>query len=515
MSEYRFLEQQESIGKKGFSPFVMGFILAIFLIAALLPQPGYAKSNPRYGAIVMDADTGMILYQDRANKKLHPASLTKMMTLLLTFDALKKGRIGLNDRVEISKRAAGAAPSKLGLEPGSTIRVEDAIYALVTKSANDIAVALAEHLGRTEDNFARMMTRKAYTLGMTGTHFRNASGLHDPRQVSTAHDMAQLARTLIRDYPEYYRYFSTRTFTYQGRSYNNHNRLMNTYPGMDGLKTGYIQASGFNLAATAVQDGHRLIGVVFGGRTSHSRNHHMAQILDQGFAKMRRNDPPVLIAKSLPPKTIPIPTAKPDMQTTVLASLEQPASPKSSEGRQSTGSVRGQNIASYSDESDADDDESPSRWASLDDPSKNSMFRRMIGEGDYDIAVRRRIETGLIAISAIKDQGIPQQRATLTEKPTETASVQPVSYHQQSSLPQDWSIQIGAYTSRDATNKALASSLASLPMDLRHAYATVAPVKTEQGWIFRGRLKGYSKDNARKACAILKDCIALSPQTAP
>ncbi|HOO82389.1 MAG TPA: D-alanyl-D-alanine carboxypeptidase family protein, partial [Alphaproteobacteria bacterium] len=168
----------------------------------------FAKGNPKYASIVMDADTGLILHQRYANKSLHPASLTKVMTLLLTFEALEQGRISLNDRVRISNHAANMVPSKLGLSPGSSIRVKDAIYALVTKSANDVAVALAEHLAGSERNFAQRMTLKAHDIGMTRTTFVNASGLHDERQVSTARDMAKMARYVIQVYPEYYRYFS-------------------------------------------------------------------------------------------------------------------------------------------------------------------------------------------------------------------------------------------------------------------------------------------------------------------
>ena len=217
---------------------------------------GKTKSQPnnRYASIVMDADTGVVLSESNSNKKLHPASLTKVMTLLMLFEAMDNGQIGLRDQIRVSKHAASMVPSKLDLPAGSTIKVQDAIYAMVTKSANDVAVAVAERLGGTERGFARMMTRRAHELGMSNTTFVNASGLHDPQQVSSARDMALLARTVINQHRGYYRYFSTANFTYKGRSYHNHNRLMETYKGMDGMKTGYVGTSGFNLVASAVRN---------------------------------------------------------------------------------------------------------------------------------------------------------------------------------------------------------------------------------------------------------------------
>ncbi|HRQ61086.1 MAG TPA: D-alanyl-D-alanine carboxypeptidase family protein, partial [Alphaproteobacteria bacterium] len=251
------------------------------------PKP--RKSSPQvipfYASIVVDSDTGVILHQANPDKKLHPASLTKVMTLLMLFEAIERGETSLNDSIKISKKAAAAVPSKLGLAPGSTIRVKDAILALVTKSANDIALAVAEHVGETEDRFAIAMTGRARELGMNNTTFRNASGLHDPGQISSARDMAIMARYVINRYPDYYRYFSTKNFSYKGQNYHNHNHLMKSYKGMDGMKTGFINASGFNLIGSAVRGNTRLIGVVFGGKSANSRNAHMKELLDAGFKK--------------------------------------------------------------------------------------------------------------------------------------------------------------------------------------------------------------------------------------
>lgn len=254
------------------------------LLLSFAVQPSSALA--RYAAIVLDADTGKVLHAANPDTRNYPASLTKMMTLYLVFEALENGRLKLTQRLPVSARAAGMAPSKLGVKRGESISVETAILALVTKSANDAAVVVAEYLGGTEAKFARLMTKKARKLGMRRTTFRNASGLPNRRQLSTARDMAKLAKRLVSDYPRQYRYFSQDRYTFRGKEYKNHNTLLRTYPGTDGIKTGYIRASGFNLAASVTRNGRRLIGVVFGGRTAKTRDKHMAKLLERGFKKL-------------------------------------------------------------------------------------------------------------------------------------------------------------------------------------------------------------------------------------
>jgi D-alanyl-D-alanine carboxypeptidase len=234
---------------------------------------------------MIDADTGQVLHESGADRVTYPASLTKMMTLYLTFEALEQKRVDLDDKLTVSAHAARQAPSKLGLNAGDTLTVEDAILGIVTKSANDAAVVLAEGLGGTESAFAGAMTEKARALGMTSTEFHNASGLPARHQVTTARDMVMLARALVRDFPQYYHFFGTPEFTYDGLTFQNHNRLLKSYPGADGIKTGYIHASGFNLVASAKRDGRRLIGVVLGGRTPRQRNAIMTSLLDAGFLR--------------------------------------------------------------------------------------------------------------------------------------------------------------------------------------------------------------------------------------
>ncbi|MGR4000363.1 MAG: D-alanyl-D-alanine carboxypeptidase [Alphaproteobacteria bacterium] len=248
---------------------------------------GVESASARYASIVIEADSGRVLHSTNSDTRNFPASLTKMMTLYLTFEALERGDLSLDDKMSVSLRASGMAPSKLGLGRGSRIGVEDAIYALVTKSANDVAVVLAERLGGTEIEFARLMTERARSLGMSSTTFRNASGLPNRGQLSTAHDMARLSQALLSDYPGYYHYFRTRSFRWGGRTYRNHNRLLEKLAGTDGLKTGYIRASGFNVAASTERDGVRLITVVFGGQTGASRDSHAVSLTEKAFARLR------------------------------------------------------------------------------------------------------------------------------------------------------------------------------------------------------------------------------------
>jgi D-alanyl-D-alanine carboxypeptidase len=274
-----------------FSPsfFVAAFTrrIGLFLVfaAVLLCGVSVAEAGTKYAAMVVDADTGEVLHAANADQKNHPASLTKMMTLYLLFDALDRGQVRLSDPIPVSAHAAAQAPSKLGLRPGQTIPVEDAILGLCTKSANDAAVAVGEFLGGSEPAFADMMTHKARELGMHQTIFRNASGLPNPSQFSSARDMVTLARALLHNHPRQYHYFSTQQFTYAGETMRNHNHLMEWYDGADGIKTGYIASAGFNLVASAKRDGRRLIGVIFGGESAPSRDRQMAKLLDAAFAR--------------------------------------------------------------------------------------------------------------------------------------------------------------------------------------------------------------------------------------
>jgi D-alanyl-D-alanine carboxypeptidase len=259
--------------------------LCLALLGLVFFAPAAEARAPRSAELVADAQTGKILYGSNIQSLRHPASLTKIMTLYLVFAALEQNKLQLDDYVPVSAYAASMPPSRLGLEPGSSIRVRDVIYGLVTESANDASVVIAEAVGGSESRFAQMMTQQARALGMKRTTYRNANGLHNPQQVTTAFDQAILARAMLYHFPKQYAYFKTRSFTFDGRAHRNHNNLMARYEGMDGIKTGFIRQSGFNLVASALREDKRLIGVVFGGRSARSRDDRMAVILDNGFRR--------------------------------------------------------------------------------------------------------------------------------------------------------------------------------------------------------------------------------------
>ena len=266
-----------------------GLALIIFLsIMITMAWP----ANAKYASIIMDARTGRVLHELNANTLNYPASLTKMMTLYLLFEKIDQGDMTLETRMRVSKRAARQPSSKIWLVPESTITAETAILGLVVRSANDVAVVVAEYLGQTERKFARIMTARAKQLGMTKSNFRNASGLPNRAQLSTARDMAILAQRLINDFPNYYGYFARTKFSYDGKTFHSHNKFIKQYNGADGLKTGYIKASGYNLAASAQRNNDRLIGVIFGGRSPKQRDGHLTKLMNKGFADARKNYTP-------------------------------------------------------------------------------------------------------------------------------------------------------------------------------------------------------------------------------
>ncbi|WP_386081638.1 D-alanyl-D-alanine carboxypeptidase [Vreelandella sp. F11] len=246
--------------------------------------------NPRYAGIVVDLDNGEVLYAENIDDQRYPASLTKMMTLYLTFEALEEGTLRLDQPLPVSAYAAAKPAVKLWLAAGSSIPVDTAIRALAVRSANDVAAVVAEALGGSEAHFAQMMTTKARELGMHATTFRNASGLPDDGQITTARDMLTLSVRVMQDFPQYYHYFGLQEFTYRGTRHTSHNRLVRDYPGADGLKTGFIRASGFNVATTAMRGNRRLVGVVMGGFSSQSRDTHMANLLDRSFLRASLRD---------------------------------------------------------------------------------------------------------------------------------------------------------------------------------------------------------------------------------
>lgn len=323
----------------------MRFILLLLAIT-VISVASYSHANDKFAALVIDGDTGKVLHQEYAGKSRYPASLTKMMTLYLTFRAIEEGRISLNTRMRVSRHAANQPPSKLGLKVGSRIKAKDAIISLIVKSANDSAMVVAENVGGSERRFVQMMNHMAKQLGMHHTSFRNPSGLHDRKQRTTAYDMARLAIALRRDFPQYYHFFKRSKFTYRGRRYVTHNRLTKKYRGAEGMKTGYIRASGYNLVTAAKRNDIRLVGVVLGGQSSKRRDKYMTKMLDKGFYKAEKIRTAKLEKQIIPvpmlradhiqqevetPKPVPVETAHKNMFISVRPASELAALIKQSE----------------------------------------------------------------------------------------------------------------------------------------------------------------------------------------
>lgn len=314
----------------------------LLAVMAVLLAPAKAFAA-RAASMAIDANTGEVLHAEAADQPRFPASLTKMMTIYLAFEAVEKGQTSFSRKIKISQEAASAAPSKLDLDPGEEIALIDAIKALITKSANDVAIAVGEHLAGSEARFAELMTQKARAIGMSQTTFKNASGLPDPAQVTTARDMVTLAIRLQDDFPKHYPMFAMRSFTYNGGSFANHNTLLGNVEGIDGIKTGYTRMSGFNLVSSIRRDGKHVVAAVFGGATAGLRNVQMRLLLNRALAKASRvktrQQAPQLIARpKLAPRTpaavetkvaaAPVPAERPRMkQAAAAAVVERPAPP--------------------------------------------------------------------------------------------------------------------------------------------------------------------------------------------
>lgn len=295
---------------------VAGSLFVVTFLFVMIGGAGLARAAN--STIILDVNSGTVLAGKSPDKIQHPASLTKMMTLYLTFEALRSGRLGWDQKIKVSRNAAGKVPMKLGLRAGGTITVREAVYGMIVRSANDAAAAVAETLGGSEPGFAGLMTKKARALGMKRTVFRNASGLPDAKQVTTARDMATLAVALLRDYPSEYKLFATKSFKFRGRVIRGHNNLMYRYDGMDGIKTGYTNASGYNLVSAVKQGNRRVVGVVLGGRTARSRDAEMAALMDRHLSKASPKAVEVARAErgdeaqvSMPAKGVPVPQTAP------------------------------------------------------------------------------------------------------------------------------------------------------------------------------------------------------------
>lgn len=492
----------------GLGRIVSATIAVIFLGVLVKADPASAA---RYSSMVVDADTGEVLYARNADQRRYPASLTKMMTLYMTFEALEKGRLRLDQPLKVSKRAAGQTPSRLGLKAGQTITVNQVILALVTKSANDAATVVAEALGGTEIEFAQAMTERANSLGMVRTRFTNATGLHNRRQRSTARDMSTLALALMSDFPQYYHYFSTATFTYRGRRYENHNGMLGTYRGTDGIKTGYVRASGFNLVASVERGDRRLIGVVFGGRSPRSRDVHLRQLLDQAFAapptrsaalirrpgvKPTRRAPAPVQSSALP--AAPAPAEPPALMPAsaripvVSATLPPPPPPPPIEvAAIEEGSARSAPSPAAAPH--------PARFTRTAQAATSFLRKRSAGEVGLSGDTRDPL--------AIANQGL---RAAQQEQATGASTrfldaVPRESSEDAKKRPQDlWAVQVGAYSRFSSAQEQVLRAAQAQPELLAGTAAVISAVENRGKTIYRAQLSGLTQTDARRVCKSLK-----------
>jgi D-alanyl-D-alanine carboxypeptidase len=431
-------------------------------IAAALINAAQARTETKYAAIVVDANSGKTLFSANADAPRHPASLTKMMTLYLLFEGLKSGRFTKQTQMPVSRHAANQAPSKLGLKPGQSISVETAILALVTKSANDAAAASGEFLGGSEDRFAQMMTAKARRIGMSRTVYKNASGLPNPAQITTARDQAMLGIALREHFPEYYRYFSTRTFNYGRRRIGNHNKLLGRVAGVDGIKTGYTRASGFNLVSSVKQGNRQLVAVVLGGKSGRARDQHMASLIGKYTPKAVNRDSMPLLARLIGKKPEPI-----VIEEAQTASAEPAA----------------ETVASVAER-----------------PAQKEKLAPAVPVLAYAAPVPAVRPKALVAAEEAAAAGEPAPVDPIT-----TAS---------SKGPSGWVIQIAAADSEAGARKLLSNAKFKGGRALASADPFTQAVEKGAATLYRARFSGFeSKTAARNACAALKrnkvSCFAL------
>lgn len=417
--------------------------LAVFLVLAFA-LPSHAAGG-KYAAIVVDANSGKTLFAANADAQRFPASLTKMMTLYLVFEGMAAGKFNKSTPVRFSAHAAAMPPTKLGVKAGGSVPMEAIIYALVTKSANDAAAAVAEHLGGSEENFARMMTSKARKLGMRDTVFRNASGLPNSAQRTTARDMATLGIALREHFPQYYDYFSTRSFTYGRQRMANHNKLLGRVKGVDGIKTGYTRASGFNLVSSVKADGRKIVAVVMGGASGSARDNHMAELLRKYVPQSSTRGGGALVART-------------EATELVTAAVE------------------------------------PTPAVSL--PKKNAPLpdRRPADVADLAAGASSRIEQAFAEPSPR-----PASARTVDPKPT---GVDPVTT---GSIPSGWAVQVAAAPSETDAQKTLTSTARKAPAILADASGYTVAFDKDGVTYFRVRFGGFSsKSDAWNACNALK-----------
>ncbi|MGE0007384.1 MAG: serine hydrolase [Parvibaculaceae bacterium] len=462
-----------------------------------------AAARPKFSALAVDARTGDILFASDPDGLRHPASLTKVMTLYILFQEMKAGRLTLDSRLTVSRHAAGRPPTKLGIKAGKTISVDDAIKALVTLSANDVAVAVGENIEGSEAAFARRMTRTARALGMSRTTFRNASGLPDPKQVTTARDMATLSLRVQRDFPQYYPYFRTTSFKYGKRTIRSHNRLLKRFKGTDGIKTGYIRASGFNLTTSAQRGKKRIIGVVMGGRTGRSRDNYMIAMLNKAFPKCTDGTALAMAVEGTSPKLT-------DTEVKVAESDERDAEASAKRVKK-----RHTGKAAQTEEPEGDtegfDNEELAEQAESAANLPGTTFANVTAD-----------QAGLARVSGevANPDSAPQQLASAApaelpfkvKKPGDTPGGKVIV----ASVLSTWNIQIGAYPTKQAAQDALYTARKISPKLFADKQAFTVEVRKGQETEFRARMSGFDAKTAKGACKTLSrkgvDCAPLAPE---
>jgi D-alanyl-D-alanine carboxypeptidase len=526
-----------------------------FAILVGVATTGANARESRHAALILDANTGAILHNVEGDAPRHPASLTKMMTLYLTFETLQSGRLRMSDELTISDHAAAAAPSKLDLNPGDEISISDAIRAIITKSANDVAVALAERIGGSEANFAHLMNARAREFGMSGTHYENASGLPNDDQITTAHDMATLALHLQDDFPQYYPLFATKTFVYDGKSYRNHNTMLNSFAGVDGIKTGYTRASGFNLVTSWHRGNRHLIGVVFGGDTAGERNAEMRVLLTRMVprASAVKTRKPMLLARLRGEPKIARRPVKPAATELAAASPAAPTAPEravTAAGADETPvhvfKVRAVPMVSRpqrpaSPEETTDMDESgqnsdsttsapaplrafaPANLASSRSTPEKDLRRRPADSAAPPAPVQvKRAERAQHKIANAAAHEPPIIRGSPPSTLGAQARVLAVETGEQPDLHRSvvqvkggrYAVQIGAYNSIDEAQRALTSVQDRAGRILAGASSVTNPAVRNGHQIFRARFTGFDANRATTTCNALRrqsvECFVMA-----
>jgi D-alanyl-D-alanine carboxypeptidase len=464
---------------------------------ATVRMPASPTDPDKDAALVVDGATGKVLYGRNETAERHPASLTKMMTLYLLFDALKTGKVTMQTQMPVSYHASIQKPTKLGLRPGQTIAVDMAIRSLVIRSANDVAVVIAEALGGTESHFAEMMTARARQIGMRETNYHNASGLPDPLQISTASDLAILGRHLAYDYPQYFPYFGLPGFNYKGAWIPTHDNLIGRYDGADGIKTGYTGASGFNLVSSVTRGSTHLIAVVMGGRTAMRRDLEMVRLLDQTFAQISTN--PTLVARASVPwqqvaQGAPAPAiagfSLPQVAPGPFAALSPVPSTVQNEDEDAAESVRApdENIPLIHAEGVA---ANPVPQTAAPSPAVPPLVAKAAARPDSKLA-NAQAQLVRTAVNAPRPQIRPALKDDAAEGDAEAVMPSP---------GRNWTIQIGAYADRALALASLKTYAGKAQDILASASKIIAPLQSNNGHvIYRARFGLFAEQEAREVC---------------